>query len=152
MSSWNGTLRSASAAHTYGQLTMNPELAGEEKLLRATVSSVVPRAGPPTPVEEIFSMMAAALRPAEGMYRQSAERAWVLRVVGGGLTVQRIGSRRLPLTPVARDVFVYPDGIARMTLERDAGGAVNAMRFFADGIGESESTARSDEAMPGVER
>ncbi|QWF17336.1 serine hydrolase domain-containing protein [Lysobacter capsici] len=91
---------------------------------------------------------AAALRQAEGVYRQNPHSAWVLRAVDGGLTVQRIGGQRLPLTAVARDTFAYPDGIARMSLERDARGAVTGMRFFADGIGESEFTARSGEAMP----
>ncbi|MBW8808957.1 MAG: serine hydrolase [Lysobacter sp.] len=91
---------------------------------------------------------AEALRQAEGVYRQNPHSAWVLRAVDGGLTVQRIGGQRLPLTAVARDTFAYPDGIARMSLERDARGAVTGMRFFADGIGESEFTARSGEAMP----
>ena len=129
--------------------TLAADRPGLETLSRRLAAVAVGDAYPPATAVPVD---AAALRRAEGVYRQSAERAWVLRVVDGGLTVQRIGSRRLLLTPVARDAFVYPDGIARMTLERDADGAVKAMRFFADGVGESESTARSDEAMPGVER
>jgi len=50
--------------------------------------------------------------------------------------------------PVAADTFVYPDGIAWLRLERDGAGKVAAMRYFADGEGESERSARSEEPLP----
>lgn len=122
-----------------------PDRPGLDKLSRTLAAVAV---GDAYPVPVAVPVAASSLQQAEGVYRQSAQRAWVLRVVDGALTVQRIGGKPIALTAVARDTFVYPDRIARMTLERDAKGAVTGMRFFPDGTGQSEFTARSGEAMP----
>lgn len=105
--------------------------------------------GAPYPPARAVPVDAAALASAEGVYRLDPQRAWALRADAGSLAVQRIGGGAAQrLTPVAADTFVYPDGIARLRLERDGAGKVAAMRYFADGEGESERSARSEEPLP----
>jgi D-alanyl-D-alanine carboxypeptidase len=48
------------------------------------------------------------------------------------------------LIPIAADTFLYPDGFNRLVLERDGGGRITAMRFFADGEGEGVVAPRTD--------
>ena len=49
---------------------------------------------------------------------------------------------------MAKDVFLFDEGLSRMVFERDAAGKVSAMRFFADDEGEGDVVKRSDEPMP----
>src|SRR5690606_25143945 len=84
----------------------------------------------------------------EGVYRIDPETMRVLRVTDGRLTSQRTGGQVQMLIPVARDSFLVEEGYSRLAFERDAGGAVRAMRFFPEDEGEGEVVARSDEPLP----
>lgn len=59
------------------------------------------------------------------------------------LTSQRSGSMVLRLTPVGPARFAFSGSPAQLQLERDAGGAISGMRFFAEGDGEGEFWPRS---------
>ncbi|MFK3648535.1 hypothetical protein ACI2IY_08840 [Lysobacter enzymogenes] len=50
--------------------------------------------------------------------------------------------------PLAADEFVHPNGVARVTLVRDAAGAVTAVDYFEDGAGAVQRNQRSQEALP----
>ena len=104
--------------------------------------------GDPYPAVTAVPVDAATLKQAEGVYRKNPQLAWALRVVDGVLTQQRLGGSRIALTPVARDTYAYPNGLSRLQLQRDGQGAVTAMRYFGDGVGESQLTARSGEPLP----
>lgn len=104
----------------------------------------------PYPQAQAVAVDAAALRRAEGVYRQALPaRSWALRADAGSLSMQRVGGGApVRLTPVAADEFVYPNGIARLKLVRDAAGAVTAVDYFEDGAGEAQRSERSQEALP----
>ena len=95
---------------------------------------------------------AAALRQAEGVYGTDppgssyarVQSARLLRVIGGKLTIARTGGDRSELIPVAVDTFQSGDSLDRLRLERDADGAVIALRFFPWGEGEGLSFARTN--------
>ena len=75
-----------------------------------------------------------------------------IRVIDGRLTSQRTGGRVFPLVPVAEDTFLFEEGHSRIVFERDAAGAVRAMRFFPEDEGGGEVVPRSDEALPAGRR
>jgi D-alanyl-D-alanine carboxypeptidase len=105
--------------------------------------------GKPYPDKTPIAVDEATLRQYEGVYRIDEGTTRVLRVANGRLTSQRVpGGQQLPLIPVARDAFVFEEGFSRMVFERDAGGAVSAMRFFQEDEGEGEVVARTDEPVP----
>jgi len=52
------------------------------------------------------------------------------------------------LIPIAKDVFLFDEGLSRMAFERDAAGGISAMRFFADDEGEGDVVLRTGEPMP----
>ncbi|KAF1716693.1 hypothetical protein CSC74_07310 [Pseudoxanthomonas yeongjuensis] len=104
--------------------------------------------GKPYPQKKAIAIDAATLREYEGVYRIDKEAARVLRVVDGKLTSQRTGGPAYALIPIAKDVFLFDEGLSRMTFERDAAGRISAMRFFADDEGEGDVVRRSDEPLP----
>ncbi len=104
--------------------------------------------GNPYPEKNAIQMDAAELKQYEGVYRIDKDSARVIRVVDGKLTSQRTGSQPYELIPVAQDDFLFVEGFSRMRFERDAAGAVNAMRFIADDEGKGDVVKRSDEPMP----
>ncbi|MEQ1707555.1 MAG: serine hydrolase [Terricaulis sp.] len=104
--------------------------------------------GDPYPDMTPMAVDVAALQAMEGVYRFDADTTRTLRVVDENLTSQRSGMPRLVLTPIGVDDFLYPDGFSRLKLERDAGGAVGGIRFFANGEGDGEIGARTNEPLP----
>jgi D-alanyl-D-alanine carboxypeptidase len=104
--------------------------------------------GDPYPPLRPVAVDAAALRAAEGVYRFEGDVVRVLRVVDANLTVQRGNAPPVVLTPIAADDFLYPDGFNRLKLERDSGGRIGAVRLFANGDGEGEAGARTNEPAP----
>jgi len=100
--------------------------------------------GDPYPALKPVAVDAAALQAAEGTYRFDGDVTRILRVVDGKLTAQR-GSRGepAPLTPIAADDFLYPDGFNRLKLERDAGGRVIRARIFPNGDGAGDVGVRA---------
>lgn len=118
---------------------------GPEMLSRLLAAKAI---GKPYPERKAIPVAADALRAYEGVYRINPESAHVLRVVDGKLTSQRTGSQPYTLIPVARDVFLFKEGLSRMVFERDAAGKVSAMRFFNNDEGKGEVVKRSDEPVP----
>ncbi|MGO1540281.1 MAG: serine hydrolase domain-containing protein [Luteimonas sp.] len=103
--------------------------------------------GEPYPDAVAVEVDPDSLRSAEGVYRIDDDSARVLRVVDGKLTSKRTGGPRFDLIPVAEDDYVYQDSLTRMRIERDETGDAVAMLFQADGDGEFERVARTDEPM-----
>lgn len=104
--------------------------------------------GDPYPDMTPVAFDVATLQALEGVYRFDADTTRTLRIVDGNLTSQRSGRPRQVLTPIGDDDFLYPDGFNRLELERDADGAVSGIRFFANGEGEGEVGARTNEPLP----
>ena len=104
--------------------------------------------GEPYPDKVAVTVDAAALQAAQGVYRFDAGVTRTLRVVDGKLTAQRDSGPRLVLTPIAADDFLYDDGFNRLKLERDAGGEIKRLRFFAKGDGAGEVGIRTNEPLP----
>ena len=101
--------------------------------------------GDPYPALRAVAVDAATLQAAEGTYRFDGDVTRILRVVDGKLTAQR-GSRgdAVPLTPIAPDDFLYPDGFNRLKLERDTSGKISRARIFPNGDGAGEVGIRSE--------
>lgn len=104
--------------------------------------------GEPYPDMVAVAVDAAVLQAAEGVYRFDADVTRTLRVVDGKLTAQRDSGPRQVLTPIAADDFLYDDGFNRLKLERDAGGEIKRLRFFANGDGAGEVGIRTNEPLP----
>lgn len=105
--------------------------------------------GKPYPDKTAIQVDESTLRQYEGVYRIDADTTRVLRVADGRLTSQRVpGGQPFVLIPVAKDEFLFEEGFSRMTFERDAAGAVSAMRFFQEDEGDGEVVARTDEPLP----
>ncbi|MCR6664068.1 MAG: serine hydrolase [Luteimonas sp.] len=104
--------------------------------------------GKPYPESKPIDVDAAALGQYEGVYRIDEGSARVLRVVDGRLTSQRTGGNAFPLVPIAMDTFLFENSFSRVVFERDAQGAVAAMRFFLEDEGDGEVAPRSDEPLP----
>lgn len=118
---------------------------GTDTLARMLAAQAI---GKPYPQKKAIAIEAATLREYEGVYRMDKDAARVLRVVDGKLTSQRTGGPAYALIPIAKDVFLFDEGLSRMAFERDAAGGISAMRFFADDEGEGELVKRSDEPLP----
>lgn len=103
--------------------------------------------GDPYPDATPVDVPEADLKALEGVYRQDTGNARTLRVKHGTLTSQRSGGPVFDLIPIGRDRFVFEDSLTYLKIERDAGGAITGMRFFADGEGEGEVWPRTDEAL-----
>jgi hypothetical protein len=103
--------------------------------------------GDPYPAMAPVAVDAAVLKQYEGVYRVDDTATRTLRVVDGTLTVRRSDRMREDLTAIADDTFVYSDGFNRIRMERDADGAVTAMRFFPEGEGEGMVAERTDQAL-----
>jgi CubicO group peptidase (beta-lactamase class C family) len=109
---------------------------------------------PPAPI----TMDAAVLRQAEGIYGTDlpgpsfarSQGAHVLRVVGGKLTDARTGEIRSELIPVAVDTLGSRDNFDRLHLERDADGAVLAIRFYPWGEGDGQRLVRTSPSWVAV--
>ncbi len=104
--------------------------------------------GEPYPDMLAVAVDAPALKAAEGVYRFDAGVTRTLRVLDGKLTAQRDRGPRQVLTPIAVDDFLYGDGFNRLKLERDVGGVINGIRFFANGDGAGEVGVRTNEPLP----
>ncbi|QQP94749.1 serine hydrolase domain-containing protein [Lysobacter enzymogenes] len=124
-----------------------PGSAGLEPIVRKLAAAAL---GDPYPPALAVAEEPRTLRQAEGVYRQAVPaRSWALRADGGGLSIQRIGGgAAATLTAVGAGEFVYPNGIARLKLVRDAAGAVTAVDYFEDGTGTAQRSERSQEALP----
>jgi hypothetical protein len=94
---------------------------------------------------------AATLHQAEGVYGTDppgssfarVQSARMLRMIDGKLTIARTGGNRSDLIPIAVDTFQSSDSLDRLRLERDAAGAVTAVRFFPWSEGEGLLFART---------
>ena len=104
--------------------------------------------GEPYPESTAIAVGATTLKRFEGVYRIDDHNARVLRVVDGKLTAQRTGGQRSILLPIAADEFLYSNGLDRFTVQRDAGGTVTGMRFFANGEPPGVLVARTREPLP----
>lgn len=124
-----------------------PSGIGVEMLARMLAAQAI---GKPYPRKKAIAIDAATLKEYEGVYRIDKDAARVLRVVDGKLTSQRTGGPVYALVPIAKDVFLFDEGLSRMAFERDAAGGISAMRLFADdeGEGEGDVVRRSDEPLP----
>lgn len=100
--------------------------------------------GDPYPEAKPTAVAAAVLEEYEGVYRVDETSTRTLRVVEGKLTVQRSDRPRFELTPISDDTFLYPDGIDRIRMERDATGKITGMRFWLDGEGDGEVAELTD--------
>ena len=118
---------------------------GAETMARMLAAYAI---GKPYPQKKPIEVDAAALKEYEGVYRMDKDTARVVRVIDGKLASQRTGSQPYVLIPVAKDAFLFEEGFSRAVFERDAGGKVAAMRFFADDEGGGDVVKRSDEPMP----
>ncbi|TDK23835.1 serine hydrolase [Luteimonas aestuarii] len=123
-----------------------PGMLGSGRIAQLLAAQAV---GKPYPDKTAIDLDEATLKQYEGVYRIDAEATRVLRVANGRLTSQRVpGGQQLVLVPVAKDVFLFEEGFSRMAFERDADGAVAAMRFFPEDEGEGEVVPRTDEPLP----
>lgn len=99
----------------------------------------------PTPIQ----VDVATLEALQGVYRFNGDVMRTLRVVDGRLTAQRGTNPRLTLIPIAPDDFVYEGSLTRLTIVRDANGAVTGVRFFNEGEGEGDvGTLTGDPLAP----
>ncbi len=108
--------------------------------------------GAPYPEPTPIAVDAETLKSYEGVYRIDEGNARVVRIVDGRLTSQRTGGERWPLIPIAKDRFLLEGMLTSIDFERDADGAIHAMRFFQDGEGEGVVAPRSDEALPSARK
>jgi D-alanyl-D-alanine carboxypeptidase len=123
----------------------NDDYKGPDMIARKLAAAAL---GEPYPEAKGIPMDVAALRQFEGVYRIDAANARVLRVIDGKLTAQRTGGERSALLPIARDEFLYGDGLNRIVMQRDAAGTITGMRFFGDGEPPGTVVARSRESLP----
>jgi len=104
--------------------------------------------GDPYPPVRPVVVDVAVLKQYEGVYRVDRDTTRTLRVVDGHLTAHRTGGRRSVLTPITVDTFVYPDGLYRLQVLRDASGTVTGMRFWPEGEGEGVVAPLTGLAVP----
>ena len=123
----------------------NDDYKGPDMIARKLAAAAL---GEPYPEATPIPVDMATIKQFEGVYRIDDASARVLRVVDGKLTAQRTGGERSVLIPIARDEFLYSDGLNRITMQRDAAGAITTMRFFADGEPPGTLVARSREPLP----
>lgn len=128
----------------------NDDLRGAGDSPEVTKKLAAMALGDPYPEMRAIPVDQAALRSMEGVYRFAPDTTRVLRVVDGQLTSQRNTGPRSPLTPIAADDFLFPDGFNRLKVERDASGTAKAIRFFANGDGVGELGQRTNEPLPVV--
>ncbi len=123
----------------------SPRMPGTGRLAHLLAAHAI---GKPYPDKTPIDLDADILAGYEGVYRIDAEATRVLRVRDGRLTSQRTGGAVYPLIPVGADTFLFEEGFSRIVFERDAAGAVTAMRFFPEDEGEGEVVVRSEEPLP----
>jgi CubicO group peptidase (beta-lactamase class C family) len=123
----------------------NDDYKGPDMIARKLAAAAL---GEPYPEATAIPMDMATIKQFEGVYRIDDASARVLRVVDGKLTAQRTGGERSVLIPIARDEFLYSDGLNRITMQRDAAGKITGMRFFADGEPPGTLVTRSRELLP----
>lgn len=104
--------------------------------------------GKPYPARTAIAVDAATLQQYPGVYRIDKDNTRTLRVVDGKLTSQRSGGDTHALIPIAKDQFLFDEGLSRLVIERDAAGKVTGTRFFADDEGEGELARRTDDLLP----
>jgi CubicO group peptidase (beta-lactamase class C family) len=123
----------------------NDDYKGPDMIARKLAAAAL---GEPYPEATAIPMDVAALKQFEGVYRIDEASARVLRVVDGKLAAQRTGGARSVLIPIARDEFLYSDGLNRIIMQRGAAGTITGMRFFGDGEPPGTVVARSREPLP----
>jgi len=104
--------------------------------------------GDPYPEAKAITVDAATLKEVEGVYRIDDKSVRVLRVRDGQLISQRTGGQPFPLTPIAKDSYLFSDGFSRYRVERDAQGKISALRFFQDGEGDGVVATRTTDPLP----
>ncbi|MGH8041901.1 MAG: serine hydrolase [Rudaea sp.] len=104
--------------------------------------------GMPYPEKRAIPMDAVTLKAYAGVYRIDKHAVRVLRIVDGRLTSQRTGGKQNAMLPIAKDEFLYDEGLSRVRFERDAAGRISAMRLFPDDEGEGERASRTNEPLP----
>jgi D-alanyl-D-alanine carboxypeptidase len=110
--------------------------------------------GAPYPAAKSIAVDMTALRQGEGIYGidpagpsfARVQGARVLRLINGTLTIARTGGERSSLIPIAVDTFRAQDSFDRLQLERDARGAVTALRYFPWSEGAGLVLARARES------
>ena len=100
------------------------------------------------PDRKAIPVDAEILKGYEGVYRIDKDSARVLRIVDGKLTSQRSGGAKFTLIPIARDNFLFEEGLARMQFERNRKGTIVAMRFSLDDEGKGDRVVRTAEPLP----
>lgn len=123
----------------------NADYKGPDMLARKLAAAAL---GQPYPEAIPVAIGIAALMQLEGVYRIDAGSARVLRVVDGQVTAQRTGNPPSPLTPIGSDTFLYADQLTRLSIARDANGAVTGMRVYPDGEPPGTLVPRTREALP----
>jgi D-alanyl-D-alanine carboxypeptidase len=103
--------------------------------------------GEPYPAVVPVRVDAAVLAKYEGVYRVDETATRTLRIVDGQLTAQRTDRAREPLTAIADDTFLYPDGFNRLRVETGADGKVTGMRLWSEGEGDGDFAALTDQAL-----
>lgn len=104
--------------------------------------------GDPYPEAKAIAVEPEVLARYEGVYRIDEQNTRTLRLVDGALTSQRSGGQQLKLTPIEADVFLFDDGLTRLTIERDDDNQISGMRLFQNGEGEGQFAERTDEPLP----
>lgn len=103
--------------------------------------------GKPYPDKKAIKVEATVLKEYEGVYRIDQDSARTVRVIDGKLTSQLTDDQAHALVPVAKDVFLFENGLSRTIFERDNAGTVTTMRFIADDEGEGSLIPRSGEPV-----
>ncbi|HET9031885.1 MAG TPA: serine hydrolase [Dokdonella sp.] len=104
--------------------------------------------GKPYPDRNAIPVDSETLKSYEGVYRIDKDSARAVRVVDGTLTSQRTGGGKFVLIPIARDNFVFEEGLSRVQFERNRKGNVVAMRFFENDESKGQRVARTAEPLP----
>jgi CubicO group peptidase (beta-lactamase class C family) len=119
----------------------------DEELARRLVGAAL---GEPYPWMTPVAVDAASLEALVGVYNFDGGVTRIFRLEHGRLTSQRDAGPRRTLTPIGVDDFLYEDGFNRLRIERAAGGAVIAVRFFAQGDGDGARGVRTSVSVPPI--
>jgi D-alanyl-D-alanine carboxypeptidase len=103
--------------------------------------------GTPYPEKKAIPVEIAVLEGYEGVYRIDQDSAHTVRVFDGKLTSQLTNDQARALVPVAKDVFLFENGLSRIIFARNNAGTVTAIRFIVDDEGEGTLIPRSGEPV-----
>ncbi len=122
-----------------------PKMSGAFELAHMLAAYAI---GKPYPAKRAIAMDAATLKSYEGVYRIDKNAVRVLRVVDGRLMSQRTGGAQHAMLPIAKDEFLFDEGLSRVRFERDATGKIIAMRLFPEDEGDGERASRTKQPLP----